>query len=315
MPIILQKHSVKQRDMLRDVRPASVRVAAYMSSSEFVSAVAFGTIALLFLAPPHIRAFADLMLLPLYFYFRWTVNRSFSLPFKIPRYAKMADPHNPPPGKTSGGKSDGILFLGNVSDTDDDEYMREIWMTNTDARTHILYLGTTGSGKTEGLKSMVTNALAWGSGFAYTDGKADTDLWASLYSLTRRFGRDDDILILNYMTGNSDDGSTSNSMNPFSNGSASYLANLVVNLMPDAGGDNAMWKERAVALLFALMPALTYKRDKQGVLLDVGVIRDHMELQPIIKLSRDQTLPARIVQGLEGYLNTLPGFVSAAFDD
>ena len=45
--------------------------------------------------------------------------------------------------------------------------------------------------------------------------------------------------------------------------------------MPDAGGDNAMWKERAVALMFALMPALTYKRDKQGLLLDVGVVRDH----------------------------------------
>jgi len=104
-------------------------------------------------------------------------------------------------------------------------------------------------------------------------------------------------------------------MNPFSNGSASYLANLVVNLMPDAGGDNAMWKERAVALMFALMPALTYKRDKQGMLLDVGIVRDHLELQPIIRLSRDQTMPARIVHGLEGYLNTLPGFVAAAFDD
>ena len=315
MPIILQKHAVKQRDMLRDVRPASIRVATYISTSVFVSAVAFGMIGILFLAPPGVRAFADLMALPLYFYFRWTLNRSFALPFKIPRYANMPDPHNPPPGKTSGGKSDGILFLGNVSDVDDDEFGREIWMTNTDARTHILYLGTTGSGKTEGLKSMVTNALAWGSGFAYTDGKADTDLWASLYSLTRRFGRDDDILVLNYMTGNSDDGSTSNSMNPFSNGSASYLANLVVNLMPDAGGDNAMWKERAVALMFALMPALTYKRDKQGLLLDVGIVRDHLELQPIIKLSRDQTMPARIVHGLEGYLNTLPGFVAAAFDD
>lgn len=162
---------------------------------------------------------------------------------------------------------------------------------------------------------MVTNSLCWGSGFSYTDGKADTDLWASLYSLTRRFGRDDDILVLNYMTGNSDDGSVSNSMNPFSNGSASYLANLVVNLMPDAGGDNAMWKERAVALMFALMPALTFKRDKQGLLLDVGVVRDHLELQPIIRLSRDQTLPARIIHGLEGYLNTLPGYVAAAFDD
>jgi intracellular multiplication protein IcmO len=253
--------------------------------------------------------------LPLYFYFRWALSHHFALPFKIPRYANLPDPHNPPPGKTSGGRSEGILFLGNVCDKDDDEFGRELWLTNIDARTHILYLGTTGSGKTEGLKSMVTNALCWGSGFSYTDGKADTDLWASLYSLARRFGRDDDVLILNYMTGNSDDGSLSNSMNPFSNGSASYLSNLVVNLMPDAGGDNAMWKERAVALMFALMPALTFKRDKQGLLLDVGIVRDHLELQPIIRLSRDQTLPARIVHGLEGYLNTLPGYVAAAFDD
>ena len=315
MPIILQKHVVKQRDMFRDVRPASVRVALYLSSNEFVSWVAFGTIGLLFFASPAVRSFADLMCLPLYFYCRWALRRPFELPFKLPRYANLPDPHNPPPGKTGSGKSDGILFLGNVSDKDDEHFRRELWMTNNDVRTHILYLGTTGSGKTEGLKSLVTNSLAWGSGFAYTDGKADTDLWASLYALARRFGRDDDILVLNYMTGNSDDGSTSNSMNPFSNGSSSYLANLVVNLMPDAGGDNAMWKERAVALMFALMPALTYKRDKQGLLLDVGVVRSHLELQPIIQLSRDQTLPARIMRGLEGYLNTLPGFVAAAFDD
>ena len=104
-------------------------------------------------------------------------------------------------------------------------------------------------------------------------------------------------------------------MNPFSNGSASYLANLVVNLMPDAGGDNAMWKERAVALLFALLPALTYKRDKQGLLLDVGVVRDYLELKQIIQLSRDQTLSERVTRGLISYLNTLPGYVDAAFDD
>jgi intracellular multiplication protein IcmO len=315
MPIILKKNQVAQRTLLRDVRPGSVRFLAFISTPTAVMAVSFGIVGALFFAPPQVRAFADLMALFAYLYFRWALRRPFALPFKFPRYANLPDPNNPPPGKTGVGKSDGILFLGNVSDKDDDDFQRELWLTNTDARTHILYLGTTGSGKTEGLKSMVTNALAWGSGFAYTDGKADTDLWASLYSLTRRFGRDDDILILNYMTGNSDDGSTSNSMNPFSNGSASYLANLVVNLMPDAGGDNAMWKERAVALMFALMPALTYRRDKQGVLLDVGVVRDHLELQPIIKLSRDQTLPARIVHGLEGYLNTLPGFVAAAFDD
>ncbi|MDP9128356.1 MAG: type IV secretory system conjugative DNA transfer family protein, partial [Pseudomonadota bacterium] len=137
----------------------------------------------------------------------------------------------------------------------------------------------------------------------------------SLYSMARRFGRDDDVFVLNYMTGNSDDGSVSNTMNPFSNGSASYLANMITSFMPDAGGDNAMWKERAVALMFALMPALTYKRDKQGLLLDVGVVRDYIELQPVIRLSRDQTLPERISHGLRGYLSTLPGFQDAAFDD
>ena len=140
-------------------------------------------------------------------------------------------------------------------------------------------------------------------------------MWASLYALARRFGRDDDLLILNYMTGNSDDAALSNTMNPFSNGSASYLANMVVSFMPDAGGDNAMWKERAVALMFALMPALTFQRDKQGLLLDVGVVRDHIELQAIIRLSRDARLPERILHGIQGYLRTLPGYVDAAFDD
>jgi intracellular multiplication protein IcmO len=315
MPIILEKNQVRQRDIFRDVRPATERTAIFITKPEIVAGLAFGLTFFLFVATPEFRSLADVFAVPFYFYFRWALRKPFALPFKIPRYAHIPDPHNSPPGKTSPGKAEGIMFLGNVSDKDDDDQNREVWLTNIDARAHILYLGTTGSGKTEGLKSIVTNALCWGSGFSYTDGKADTDLWASLYSLTRRFGRDDDILIQNYMTGNSDEGSVSNTMNPFSNGSASYLANLVVGLMPDAGGDNAMWKERAVALMFALMPALTFKRDHQGLLLDVGIVRDHLELQPIIRLSRDQTLPARILHGLEGYLNTLPGYVAAAFDD
>ncbi|MCL2473395.1 MAG: TraM recognition domain-containing protein [Alphaproteobacteria bacterium] len=315
MPVIIPKHQANQRAMFRDVRPLSQRFASWVVKPDIIGIIAMASVVALFMAPPVILSIADILTVPFFFFFRWALKHPFRLPLKIPKYANMPDPNNSPPGKTSAGWSDGILFIGNVRDKDDDFFNYELWLTNTDARTHILYLGTTGSGKTEGLKSLVTNALCWGSGFAYTDGKADTDLWASLYSLARRFGRDDDMLVLNYMTGNSDDGSTSNSMNPFANGSASYLANLVVNLMPDAGGDNAMWKERAVALMFALMPALTFKRDKQGMLLDVGVVRDHLELKPIIQLSRDKTLPDRILHGLEGYLNTLPGYVAEAFDD
>jgi intracellular multiplication protein IcmO len=250
-----------------------------------------------------------------FLFFYWAFHRRFNLPFRLPKYANMPDPRNSPPGGGGPGKSEGILYLGNTSDADNPDCGQEIWFTNNDARTHILYLGTTGAGKTEGLKALVTNALAWGSGYVYVDGKADTDLWSSLYATARRFGRDDDLLVINYMTGNSDDGSLSNTMNPFSTGSSSYLANMVTGFMPEAGGDNAMWKERAVALMFSLMPALTYKRDHQGMLLDISVVRDHIELKPIIRLSRDTTMPERITGGLQGYLNTLPGYVDAAFDD
>ncbi|MCI5059774.1 MAG: type IV secretion system DNA-binding domain-containing protein, partial [Alphaproteobacteria bacterium] len=181
--------------------------------------------------------------------------------------------------------------------------------------THILYLGTTGSGKTEGLKSLVTSALTWGSGFVYIDGKADTDLWSSLSSLVRRFGRDDDLLVLNYMTGNSDAKAPSNTMNPFSSGSASYLAQMLISLMPEAEGDNAMWKERAVSLLSSLMPALTWKRDNQDYPLSVSSIRECLNLDKVIQFSRDEALPEKIRESLKGYLDTLPGYVEDAFDD
>lgn len=314
MPIILPRHDLKQRTLLRDVRPASVRFAEYMGQTSTLATGLFGLGGAAFIFPD-VALWAELCAFVGWFYWNWVEKRKFFLPFKMPKYCGIPDAHNPAPGKKTAGKPDGILFLGNLNDADDPRNGQELWLTNNDARTHIVYLGTTGSGKTEGLKSIVSNALTWGSGFVYVDGKADTDLWASLYALARRFGRDDDLLVLNYMTANSDDGAMSNSMNPFANGSASYLANMIISLMPDAGGDNAMWKERAVALMFALMPALTWKRDKQNLLLDVGVVREYIELSPIIRLSRDPNLPERIVRSLQGYLNTLPGFVDAAFDD
>jgi intracellular multiplication protein IcmO len=315
MPLLLQKHRVPHRSILRDVRPVSQRIADFLDKQNVITSIGFGTGAMMLFGWQAFGAHVDLAGVVLLLYFRWAYKRPFKLALKFPKYANLPDPNNPNKGKPGSGKSEGILYLGNIMDKDETTYMNELWLTNDDARTHILYLGTTGSGKTEGLKALVTNALAWGSGYVYVDGKADTDLWASLYSVARRFGRDDDLLVLNYMTGNTDSSSVSNSMNPFSNGSSSYLANMITNFMPDAGGDNAMWKERAVALMFALMPALTYKRDHQGMLLDIGVVRDHIELQPIIRLSRDPTLPERVTHALNGYLHTLPGFVDAAFDD
>lgn len=307
MALNQRKYERKHTDVLRDVRPMYVRLGEWMARPHNALAMfIMGAGALYFF--PSILAWADLILLIYCLYFWWLRTRDRSLAFKMPMGAQWKDKRNQGPGRS--GKGEGILYLGNVKDTDE-----EVWFTNSDARTHCLYLGTTGSGKTEGLKSMVSNALTWSSGFIYVDGKADTDLWSSLSSLVRRFGRDDDLLVLNYMTGNSDTKAPSNTMNPFSSGSASYLTNMLVSLMPDAEGDNAMWKERAVSLIGAMMPVMTWKRDNQEIPMSVRTIRDNLSLGNVVKLSRDPAVPEHLKAGLIGYLDTLPGFVGAAFDD
>ncbi|MEC9236437.1 MAG: TraM recognition domain-containing protein, partial [Pseudomonadota bacterium] len=255
-----------------------------------------------------LQLYIDWFFLVAAFFFFMIVKADRTIAFKMPMGAKYKDKNNEGPGKS--GQAEGILYMGNVKETSE-----EVWFSDSDTRTHILYLGTTGAGKTEGLKSLVTNALCWASGFVYVDGKADTDLWSSLSSLMRRFGRDDDLLILNYMTGNSDSRAPSNTMNPFSSGSASYLTNMLVSLMPESGGDNAMWKERAVSLVGSIMPALTWKRDYQDIPMSVTTIREYLGLNAVIALSRDEMVPEEIRKGIVGYLDTLPGFVPEAFDD
>lgn len=307
MSLDQRKYEHKHEAILRDVRPLGTRISDGLQKSSN-STVIFVAAAASIYINEWMLTFADLIIAFMFLYFLWLISRDRSLAFKLPIESKHKDSNNGRGGKK--GKAEGILYLGNVEKTNE-----EVWFTNSDIRTHLLYLGTTGAGKTEGLKSLVTNCMTWGSGFVYVDGKADTDLWSSLSSLVRRFGRDDDLLVLNYMTGNADVQAPSNTMNPFSSGSASYLTNMLVSLMPESGGDNAMWKERAVSLVGAMMPALTWKRDNQEVPLSVRTIRDYLSLNNVIKLARDDAVPKEVREGLTGYLDTLPGFIGDAYDD
>lgn len=303
------KYQYKHEDILRDVRPWNSRLAEALRTPTWAATI-FSIAAGALYVSPAIALYADLVGLVGLLYFWWLKNTDRSLPMKLPASSKYPDKRNARPGSKVPGKPEGILYLGNSEET-----REELWYTNSDCRTHMLYLGTTGSGKTEGLKSLVTNALTWGSGYIYIDGKADTSLWSSLSALARRFGRDDDLLVMNYMTGNSSARAPSNTLNPFSSGSASYLTNMLVSLMPESEGDNAMWKERAVSLVGALMPCLVWKRENQNIPLSVSVLRKYLGFADVIRLSRDKNVPENLRMGLKGYLNELPGFVDAAFDD
>lgn len=177
--------------------------------------------------------------------------------------------------------------------------------------------GWTVTHNTEALISMAYNSLVQGSGFIYIDGKGDNSLWAKIFSICRSLGREDDLLVINYMTGGRDvfgpqSTKLSNTLNPFINGSSGGLTELMVSLMSESSGGDDMWKGRAISLISAVMTALVYRRDYQGLLLDVDVIREHLVLEKIQDLTtntKHRDLPVNIITPLRAYLRSLPGYV------
>jgi intracellular multiplication protein IcmO len=214
--------------------------------------------------------------------FIYCITRKHTLPFRKPLFSHEKDANDPmPDGKP--GDAKGIYFLGNAKLTQE-----ELWFTNDDMRTHVLIFGSTGSGKTESMIGMAYNALLQASGFIYVDGKGDNTLFAKLFSMVRSMGREDDMLLINYMTGARDiigpqAHRLSNTINPFARGSSSMLSQLVISLMDDSSSSSNgdMWKGRAIGFVEAIMKVLVAMRDAGHILLDANAIRNYFLLPKI----------------------------------
>ena len=241
----------------------------------------------------------------------------------MPQRSGAPDYNDPLPGSNKPRKARGICFFGNRKITEE-----ELWFNNDDMRTHVLIFGSTGSGKTEALVSLSFNALIQGSGFLYVDGKGDNSLFAKVFSMARMMGREDDLLLINFMTGARDivgaqEKRLSNTMNPFCNGSSSMLSNLVVSLM-DSGSqssDGDMWKGRAIVFVEALMKVLVYMRDQGKILLDANTIRNYFDLTRLEAMALDKMFirdnqepvsladaPDLVLEPITNYLINLPGY-------
>lgn len=316
---IESKHEHAAQELARDTRPLGTRFAEFLSYPATNFVFTFSGVALCFIFP----ALTDVIFLILFALFMFSYTRKSVLPFRLPRSADVLDYNDLTPGTQKARMSDGITFFGNDRVTQE-----ELWFTNSDMRTHVLIFGSTGSGKTEALLSLAYNSLVQASGFIYIDGKGDNSLYAKIFSLVRSMGRDDDLLLVNFMTGARDvigaqSNRLSNTMNPFANGSSGMLSNLIISLMDSAtGGDSGadMWKGRAMNFVESLMKILTYMRDKGAILLDANIIRDYFILERLEKIVVDKKfpsgdveydisdLPALVTDPIRNYVINLPGY-------
>jgi intracellular multiplication protein IcmO len=308
------------RLLLRDTRTLLQRFMGFFKVTNNVVVILITFAISAFIVP----AANDALLLSGLAAFCYNFFRRSTLPFKMPLSAGVLDYNDPLPGSKKPRVSRGISYFGNCIKTNE-----ELWFTNEDMRTHVLMFGSTGSGKTEALISIAYNSLIHGSGFIYVDGKGDNSLFAKIFSMCRSMGREDDVLLVNFMTGARDiigpqEKRLSNTMNPFCSGSSSMLSQLVVSLMPEAtmgSSDGDMWKGRAIVFVEALMRVLVYMRDQGHILLDANTIRNYFILERLEAITLDKQFirdnqepidisyaPFNVIEPLFNYVINLPGY-------
>ncbi len=314
-----QKHEQKPQLLIRDTRPIGQRIIDFFKNPMYVAIMLVTLAAAAFFIP----AIADLLFIIGVIGFIVAYRQHATLPFRMPLRSGVKDYNDLLPGTNKPRKGRGICYFGNEISTNE-----ELWFNNDDMRTHVLMFGSTGSGKTEALISLAFNALVQGSGFIYVDGKGDNSLFSKVFSMARRMGREDDVLLVNFMTGAKDIVGPqalrlSNTMNPFAMGSSSMLSQLVVSMMDSSSAtpDGDMWKGRAIAFVEALMRALVYARDQGYLLLDANSVRNYFILNRLEEIGIDRRLirdnqepvsladaPDVVIEPIKNYLLNLPGF-------
>lgn len=313
------RHEIDPTLLLRDTRTLGQRLADFFADPTNVAIVLLSLAVMAY----YISEAASLILIFGSLFFLYSYTRKQKLPFRLPKIAQVKDYNDIRPGLNTPNVARGIAFFGN-----DRNSKEELWFANDDLRTHALIFGSTGSGKTEALVSLAYNALIQASGFIYVDGKGDNSLYAKIFSMVRSMGREDDLLLINFMTGARDiigpqERRLSNTLNPFCQGSSSMLTQLVVSLMGSSGQsqDGDMWKGRAISFVEALMKLLVYMRDEGAILLDANTIRNYFDLQRLEAIVLDkvfprdeqesiniESIPKLVTDPLRNYVFNLPGY-------
>lgn len=317
-----KRHEQEATQLIRDTRTLGQRLSDFFADSLNAALV----MALCGMSAFILPAICDFVFVAGLLVFIYAYTRKTTLPFRLPLRAHTLDYNDIKPGSTKPNWARGICFFGNEIDSNE-----ELWFNNDDMRTHVLIFGSTGSGKTEALVSIAYNSLLYSSGFIYVDGKGDNSLFAKIFSMARRMGREDDILLVNFMTSARDivgkqEKRLSNTLNPFATGSSSMLSQLVVSLMDSSSqsSDGDMWKGRAISFIEALMKILAYMRDQEHILLDANTVRNYFGLERLEAIVMDkqfprdheesvnlESVPEVVMEPIANYLFNLPGYDKA----
>lgn len=299
---------ISSQELYRDLRTPMQKIGDALADSPGPSiAIALILLPIAFIS----TTFFVLVCVPIiYWATGCALGKEQKLPMLLPKEADLVDGNDPKPSRAAYYKSRGEFMLGNLRGG---KRPYELWLSFNHLLTHCLILGSTGSGKSETLLSMVSNYLAVGSGNLYSDAKASAKLSWQVFALARYFGRDDDFRVLSYLRGTSSKKPDravrrGNTVNLFAYGSAESITQILISLIPPGGSENKLFSERAISLISSIMPALVDLRDKAGLKITPAIIRKALELEEVQKLKRAKPITPEAREAIRAYLTSLPGY-------
>lgn len=299
-----------RKKLYRDIRPLPERILHGLNDSTFQIVAIYALTSLSFIFTAFVIPF--FILGTMFFMLRINSTSRERLPFRMPLGLSGVDRSDPKPGRRGYSAPKGTFFVGNALDDE------ELWLKSEDILTHAMIFGTTGSGKTETLVSFSFNPISSGSGLFYIDPKASPKLGVQIWQMARFVGRDDDFRILNYGTSGKSQKKSPNRLssttNPFTVGSAESLTQLLVSLMPPSEG-NAIFADKAQALISGIMYALVDLRDKGLVKISTSSIRDALQLENCVKLALRPELSESARASIQSALSSSNWVQSKSFEE
>lgn len=190
----------------------------------------------------------------------------------------------------------GEVYVGNERRTG-----KQVWFRFKDFLRHGIVYGGTGSGKTEFLLCLAFNFMAAGGSLLWADAKAGANTPHKISWMCHRFGREDDMLFVNFIKPEGKDPTklvhqTTHTINPCTEGSENEIATMGRSLMPDmgeGGGSNQSFADNAQVLINSLTAALVDLRDSGHIALSWDVFRDHVQLPKVLELAEDKRLSTK----------------------
>lgn len=304
----MKVNKIEKHELIPD-RRSLYKIISDASRNPAIRGYVYLIFALLILFIPILIPFLLLAMTPVLF-----ADKRVIAPLRLPLESKMTDFNDPLPGGKGFHKARGEVYYGNERLTN-----REVWGSWNDERLHDYILGTTGSGKSEAILAKLANYIFAGSGFLLGDGKGTMLFPRQTESLARMAGADDDNFVISYLSGyKSEYGRTkkkkSHTINPFQEGNAATVKELLTSLMSDGGGENAIFADGAASLADSLSPAWVEGRDKKLFNLDITYINQSLALSKVVDLSNLEGLSDLAKVHIKNYLSNLGYNFNTTYD-